>query len=155
MKRRLSSLQTPLLKVFFPVLWIGGWGVGTAAMFLTVDWNFEAPPRWLFLLMWVAGAAFIYWSCVRLKVVRVDGDSLYVSNYLKEISIPLSDVRDVTENVWVNIHPVTIHLRSPSAFGDKIRFMPKVRFALFSSHPVVGELKELARSKGADFSTVR
>ncbi|HEX8129309.1 MAG TPA: hypothetical protein VF527_09425 [Pyrinomonadaceae bacterium] len=154
MKRRLSSLQTILIKVVFPVLWIGVWGIGTLSMFLISDWNPDAPPRFLFLSIWVIGAAIIYWSSVRLKKVSVDENFLYVSNYLKEISIPLSDIDDVTENVWVNIHPVTIHLKSPSAFGDKIRFMPKVRFALFSSHPVVGELKELARSKGAGFNSV-
>jgi hypothetical protein len=77
------------------------------------------------------------------------GESTVAANYLKEISIPLSDVYDVTENFRVNIHPVTIHLKTPSAFGDKIRFMPQSRVLWFGSHPVVGELKELARSKGA------
>lgn len=39
-----------------------------------------------------------------------------------------------------------IHLKWPSEFGDKIVFMPKTRiFAMFSSHPVVKELKRLAR----------
>jgi len=65
-----------------------------------------------------------------------------------QIAIPLSEIYDVTENVCVNIHPVTIHLRSPSEFGDKIVFMPTTRFfAFFSPHPVVNELKELARSR--------
>ena len=71
---------------------------------------------------------------------------LYVSNYMKEITVPLTEIYDVTENIWINIHPVTIHLKSPSEFGDKIRFMPKTRFfAWFSSHPIVNELKELAK----------
>lgn len=110
----------------------------------------DADPvaKWFVLWVLVVGSAFIYWSCIRLKEVSVDDDFLYVSNYLKEISIPLSNIYDVTENVWINIHPVTIHLSSPSEFGDKIIFMPKTRFfALFSSHPVVKELKVLARSK--------
>jgi hypothetical protein len=60
----------------------------------------------------------------------------------------------VTENVWLNMHPVTIHLKAPAEFGDRIVFMPKGRsFAFFSSHPVVAELKELARSKSTPAGT--
>jgi hypothetical protein len=125
-------------------------------MFLGGSEGKDAPPKFVFLLFWIVGIAFIYWSCIRLKDVSVDDNFLYVSNYMKEISIPLSDIHDVTENIWVNIHPVTIHLKSPSEFGDKIIFMPKVRyFSFFSSHPVVGELKELARKKGMDSKFMR
>lgn len=115
-----------------------------------------APPKWIFLIAWVAGAGFIWWSCTRLKKVSVDDNFLYVSNYQKEIAIPLSDIDDVTENLWVNIHPVTIHLKSSSEFGEKIVFMPTARyFAFFSSHPVVSELRELARSKSVASGFVR
>lgn len=150
MRRRLSSLQTVLTKVVFPALWIPLFSVGALTMFRGGLNGADEPARWFFLLMWIAGSAFVYWNCIRLKEVSADDNFLYVSNYLREIAIPLSEIRDVTENVWINIHPVTIHLKSPSEFGDKIVFMPKVRFfAFFSSHPVVEELKELARAKGA------
>ncbi len=98
-------------------------------MFFGLFEGTDEPPKWAFLFAWAAGAAFIYWSCIRLKEVSVDENFLYVSNYMKEVSIPLSEIYDVTENVWLNIHPVTIHLKSPSEFGDKIIFMPKVRLA--------------------------
>ena len=72
-----------------------------------------------------------------------------MSNYRKEISVPLSEISDVTENRWVNMHPVTIHFRRDTAFGQRVMFMPAVRpFAFFSSHPVVAELKRLAGNKG-------
>jgi len=80
--------------------------------------------------------------------VSVDQDFLYISNFLEEISIPLSEIKDVAPNGGINIHTVTIHLYSPSEFGDKIVFIPRIRlFGFWSSHPVVAELKELARSK--------
>lgn len=148
MKRRLSSLQTFFMKIIFPALWIPVFGFGTIMMFLDEFEGADPPIKWIFLFAWVAGGAFICWSCIRLKEVSADNDYLYVSNYLKETRIPLSDIYDVTENMWLNIHPVTIHLKSPSEFGDKIVFMPKVRpFAFFSSHPVVTELKEWRRRK--------
>ena len=141
------------MKIIFPALWIPLWGFGTLMMFLGQFEGALESPKWVFLFAWLAGSAFIYWSCARLKKVSVDSDFLYVSNYLREISIPLSDIRDVTENVWLNIHPVTVHLKSPSDCGDKIIFMPKIRFSFFSSHPVVTELKDMAgaKSKGEGF----
>jgi hypothetical protein len=136
------------MKIVFPAIWIPVWGFGTLMMFRGGSEDADTNAKWIFLIGWASGCAFIYWSCIRLKEVSVDDNFLYVSNFIKEISIPLSEIYDVTENVWLNSHPVTIHLTSPSEFGDKIVFMPKTRFfAFFSSHPVVNELKELARSK--------
>lgn len=157
MKRRLSSLQTVLMKIVFPALWIPMWAVGTLTLFLGgLQGGDTAALKWVFLCGWVAGSAFIYWGCIRLKDVSVDDNYLYVSNFLKEISIPLSEIYDVTENVWLNTHPVTIHLKRPSEFGDKIIFMPTVRyFSFYGSHPVVAELKELARSKSVAAGFIR
>jgi hypothetical protein len=109
--------------------------------------NAADPKTWLpVFVMWIAGTAFIYWSCVRLKKVSIDDQFLYVSNYLQEIAIPFSDIGDVTENIWLNSNPVTIHFKLPTEFGEQIVFMPKFRWIpSLSSHPVVAKLKELAR----------
>jgi hypothetical protein len=149
MRRTLSSLQTVLVKPILPVIWIFVGSIQTIAMFLGPVPSRNAAPVW-FLLLFVAGGCGIIWESIRMKWVSVDSHYLYVSNYLKEISIPLSEICNVTENRWLNSHPVTIHLRSSSDFGDKIVFMPKVRFfGFYSSHPVVRELKGLASSRGA------
>lgn len=100
--------------------------------------------KWQFLAIWVVGSAFILWGCSRLKRVRVDESGLLVSNYLKEIRIPFDDILDVTENRWINIHPVTIHFRQSTPFGERVVFMPRVRLFAWTSHPVVGELRTLA-----------
>jgi hypothetical protein len=143
------------MKFIYPALWIL-WGSAFLSAFFDGSKGADAPIKWIILIMWVAGFAFICWSSVRLKKVSVDDDFLYVSNFIKEISIPLSDIYDVTENVWVSIHPVTIHLKSQSEFGDKIVFMPTTRFfPFFSSHPVVSELKDLARSKNMAAEFIR
>ena len=115
-------------------------------MFVLTDEGLESPSAWILLLVWIAGSAFLLWDSFRLKAVSVDENLLYVSNYLKEIAIPLSHIYDVTENIWLNTHPVSIYLKSPSEFGGRIVFMPKTRFLFFSSHPVVKELKQLAKS---------
>ena len=134
------------MKIVMPALWVPMFGTGALTMLIgNIEHGENGPPKLLFLFAWIAGAIFVYWSCVRLKAVSVDEHYLYVSNYLKEIVIPLSEIEDVTENKWINIHPVTVHLKSGSEFGQRIMFMPTVRFFGFGSHPVVNELKELAR----------
>ncbi len=83
--------------------------------------------KWAFLAVLIVGSLSIWWSSVRLKRVRVDGKTLYVSNFRKEIAVPLGIVERVSENRWINIHPMTLYLRGPTDFGDKIVFMPKTR----------------------------
>jgi len=149
--RELSSLQTFLMKFVFPPLWISGFGAGTIAMWLVADGHVRAgpsapEPKVMFLFVWIVGSALLLWMCAGLKRVRLDRGKLFVSNYLREIAVPLSEIDDVTEFRWVNIHPVTIHLRHATEFGERIMFMPKSRmFALWSSHPVVEELLQEAR----------
>ncbi len=83
-----------------------------------------------------------------LKRVRVGGGQLYVSNFRKEIVVPLTFIEIVTENRWINVHPVTIHFRGDTEFGRKISFMPKTRVMFFwSSHPVVGELRRMVAAR--------
>jgi hypothetical protein len=104
-------------------------------------------PRLEFLVAWIVGTLLILLSTARLKRVRIDSRNIYVSNYLREVVVPIANVCDVTENRWLNWHPVTVHFRDSTGFGPSIVFMPRIRwFSLWSSHPVVAELRELSRS---------
>jgi hypothetical protein len=90
----------------------------------------------------VVGSAFIYWTAIRLKRVAMDDKGLYVSNYRQEIFVPFRDVGEVTENRWIDIHPVTIRFQRDTDFGNSIVFMPKARwFSSFANHPVVPEIR--------------
>ena len=147
--RTLSSAQTFVMKVIFPPLWIGGFALGTASLFLSAGFWHDpsgAPPdpevKWVFLFATIAGTWFIWWSCIRLKNVRMDDKALYISNYSTEIAVPLANVGQVSENRWVNIHPITIEFHADTEFGSRVVFMPKVRwFGFWSSHPVVQEIR--------------
>ncbi len=145
--RTLSSAQTFVMKYIFPTMWISGFGIGTLGLFLGAYHGHNDPSpdtKWQFLAAWIAGTSFILWGCARLKRVRVDESGLLVSNYLKETRIPFDDIREVSENRWINIHPVTIHFRRSTPFGERVVFMPRVRLFSWRSHPVVGELRTLA-----------
>ena len=148
--KTLSSSQTFIMKIIFPVVWISAFGLGTLAIWgetTQMKGGGSPPPemKWQFLGAWIAGTAFILWGCAGLKRVRTDSENLYISNYRREISVPMTMISDVTENRWINIHPVTVHFRTAIEFGQSITFMPTTRmFGFFSSHPVVPELKQLA-----------
>jgi hypothetical protein len=153
MIRYVSSVQTFWMKFLLPAGWILVFGLGTLGLWLGImhGRNNELPPeemKWLFLFIWVAGTSALLWMAATLKRVRLDSKCLYVSNYLRETSIPLSNVKDVTENRWANYHPVTIHFFDATEFGEKITFMPKLRyFGFWRSHPIVDELKQLAGAR--------
>lgn len=148
MIRPISSLMTFFYKFIFSSLWIAGFGMGTVSLWLGKmrDKFGNQPPandQWLFLVMWITGSLFIYWGCVRLKRVRLDDKTLYISNYLEEIRVPLENVASVSENRWINIHPVTFTFKNETRFGSSVVFMPRVRlFSFFSSHPIVSEIRE-------------
>jgi len=158
MRRTISSAQTFFLKVVFPVFWVGAF-VGTTVLMLAGFPGFRdsagqpasAGTKWAMSLASVIGTAAIYWFCVRLKRVELDHNALYVSNFLKEVAVPLRDVEGISENRWVNTHPVTVRFRRDTGFGTSIVFMPTVRFfALGAPHPIVAELREaVRRARGA------
>ena len=147
--RTLSSAQTFVMKFVFPVVWIAGFAIATLTLFLSPSsWRDtdggppDAQVKWFFLFATLVGTAFIWWACVRLKRVRMDARALYISNFSTEIVVPLANVAEVTENRWVNSHPVTIRFHSYTEFGSQVTFMPKIRwFAFWSSHPVVEEIR--------------
>jgi hypothetical protein len=127
-------------KVVFPLVWISA----TPLFFLAAVHRVPAQTDVMFLAGWIAGAIFIVWTCAGLKRVRIDSRLLHVSNYLREIAIPFDDIVDVTQNRWINIRPVTIHLRNATEFGSEITFMPRHDMLFWKMSPVVAELKALA-----------
>jgi hypothetical protein len=145
MRRQLSARLTILAKIIMPGLWIFVWSLTTLMMFIGLDERTQSPG-FLFFGVGFASIVILYFTVMKYMKVAIDDRFLYVSNYLKEVSIPLSNIQDVTEIIWLRGHPVTIHLKTPSEFGSKITFMPMSQgFKFFQPHPVVGELKELAK----------
>ena len=152
--RTLSSAWTFFYKFIFPTVWIGGFAVVTLLMFTAAD-SFEGggdvrEVRSYFLIATVLGGAAIYWSCMRLKKVTLDGGALLISNFRKQIAIPLRDVERVTGSILINPELIWLHFRRPTEYGTKIVFMGKWRFSFgFTRHPLVKELGELIEQASA------
>ena len=152
MRQVLSSKQTFVMKYLFPGFWLAGFTAATISLFSDVSTGAptQAPPppemKWLFLAVTVLGGAFLYWTCMRLKRVEMDHDVLYVSNYRREVRVPLRDIAEVSENRWINIRPVTIEFRRDTDFGHRVVFIPQQRlWAFWRPHPVVAELQGAVR----------
>ena len=149
MLRRLSSLATIYCK-FLLVVVLEATAFAGLVYFARVVLgytNFE-PAFFAFmaLIAFVAIAGFI--TFFQLKRVRVDENYLYISNYKKEITIPVSEIANVIQNGGLKLRSVTIRLRSPSEFGRNIVFLPRLNTLVFlSPHPVVEELFQMSCSK--------
>jgi hypothetical protein len=150
-RRTLSSMQTFPVKWLLPALWIAGFGWGTLCLWFDNPVP-HAPPslRWVFLLAWLVGTAYLGWISMRLKRVQADEEAIYVSNYLSEVRIPLEDIDRITEFVWIDPATITIHLLHSSAFGLRVIFIPKFRWTIFGARTVAAELRELHSRRNAN-----
>jgi len=156
MKRLLSSRMTFVTKVVFPILWSGGFGLATLYLFThSVDATGKPIPvwmKWQFLIMWVVFSLLLLWLCGPLKRVLRDETSLYISNYLTEVAVPLSHIARVRENRWCHVggkQPIIVDFQAPTVLGQRIIFIPTGK-APFSwpwkpkPHPVAAELQAIA-----------
>lgn len=120
MPRRISSLATFFYKFILPVIFVVSL-INLVFYSFRPTAEFDAPSRkiafgaFLFLV-------FTLWMYYRIKKVSIDKNNLYVSNYRKEITIPLSEITEVREFFWSEPRNVIIHIRNRTEFGDKIRF---------------------------------
>jgi hypothetical protein len=147
-QRTISSAYTLWMKFVFPIFWIVGFGFGTFIVWFETarGRNGEPPPeviKYIFALIWITGTSFILWLAIRLKGVRTDATNLYVSKGFRQITVPLEEISKVKTGGSTLIQlPSTSRMRP--ACGTNIMFMPTRRFALWSAHPIVAELKQLA-----------
>ena len=95
----------------------------------------RAIGGYLFLFI---GSVLFYKTLGGLKRVDVDTRYLYVSNYLREIKIPLSDVEYVSNPQRAALYQsIKILLRLPSEFGDVLVFTAP----MLMGHEIVEELR--------------
>ncbi|MEP6571741.1 MAG: hypothetical protein ABJD11_03565 [Gemmatimonadota bacterium] len=163
MEESLSSSGTFLMKFLFPVVWLGGFGLGTLGLWTGtphVRWEGQdtAPPwaKWIFLAGLFLGAWLIGRIAVPLKRVILSGDKLLISNYFSEVSVPLTSVLRVglSRNESVNNTPLAfVELKEPCAFGSIVQFIPRSPEDLETLsrriRPVDGHALDSARQVGS------
>jgi|SRR5919107_3744981 hypothetical protein len=99
---------------------------------------------YLFAIVWCTAALVVCWYGLRLKHIRIEGHTLYVSNYFKEIALPLTCIIGVKERVIApNIRPVFIYLCEPSPFGQVIMFEPPPTYISLRHSAAYGRLRKI------------
>jgi hypothetical protein len=130
MKTRLSTILTLFWRVFV-IAWIALYVLGT----LYAGDNWFEPSEFpgsigrglsFYLIVGMFTCLFNYLMAGSLKKIYVAGNTLLVSNFLKTIEIPLSQVRFVNGPDLTSLRRITLVLRDPSEFGEEIVFAPKM-----------------------------
>ena len=146
-RKLLSSRLTFLYKFVFPVI-VVVWVIWFGALFLYSESSGlqDFPIQFLAIGFVVAAINIVWmgWLALKSNRVEVDGENFYVSNFGKKIIIPRADLFEATEMRWVKPYWITLHLRRPSEFGDKVIFIPPWRMGAFwTANPLVDELNAM------------
>jgi hypothetical protein len=142
--RRISSRMTFWYKRVFPIFWFG-----FLLLFVVVPWTVgRGPAQALPTMFFIMPALFGILGYVIMKKlvfdlvdeVLDDGDALVVRNRDLEERIALSNIVNVSYSQFVNPPRVTLLLRNPSLFGERVSFCAPTRFNPFSSSPMIDDL---------------
>jgi hypothetical protein len=144
-QRELSSRSTRTYRilpyVFAPVFGLMFWDVATRT-------GHSAGDRLGFLILYLSFLFVIFYARRPMRVI-LEGENLLISDLRKEIKVPLSSVSEVRQGWFEKGSPITLTLRAPTIFGDKIKFFPEERWfcAPWKPHPITAELRELIKSR--------
>ena len=131
-------------KRVFPIFWFG-----FLVLFMVVPWTLDrGPAQALPTMVFVVPALLGLYGIFLMKKlvfdlvdeVFDDGDALVVRNRDMEERIALSNVVNVSYSQFVNPPRVTLLLRDPGLFGERVSFCAPTRFNPFSSSPMIDDL---------------
>jgi hypothetical protein len=136
--------MTFFYKKVFPVFWFGFltlFMIGPTA----VAWSSGRAPQPMFfimpIIMMVVGYAIMKKMVFNLVDQVFDvGDALLVKNGAQQEQIPLGDITNISYAQMMNPPQVTLSLRQPTSFGDKVTFCAPTRLIPFATSPVIDDL---------------
>ena len=141
---QISSRMTFFYKRVFPIFWFGFltlFMIGPTA----VAWSSGQAPQPMFfimpIIMMVVGYAIMKKMVFNLVDQVFDvGDALLVKNGSQQEQIPLADITNISYVQMMNPPQVTLSLRQPTSFGDKVTFCAPTRLIPFATSPVIDDL---------------
>lgn len=145
MKSKISSLWTFFAKFIFPLPFfvfallqiISVWSAKNSTTNGTT-W----PP--LLVYLWLGFPLGVVVSFGNVKRIYMDKQNLYISNYLKEIVVPIRNVQSVEEYPGPRLRPAKIRFREATAFGMQVAFIPRDSHPPWRRSVVVSELRKMA-----------
>ena len=144
--QRISSRMTFFYKRVFPIIWFG-----FLALFMGIPFakslfggSVSGPSIEAFIvpvIMMVVG----YLTMKKFVFDLVDevldaGDALVIRNGHLEERVALSEIMNVSYSPFMNPPRVTLSLRNPSMFGDRVSFCAPVSLLPRSTSPIIDEL---------------
>jgi hypothetical protein len=142
--RRISSAWTFYYKRVFPAVWFGFILLFMGISLFATRYSSEFP-----LIPFLIGPiVLIVFGFVLMKMFVFDlvdevweeGNTLLVKNRGQEQRIELADIKNVNYTVLTSPPRVTLSLRRPTVFGDRIVFCAPVRFIPFATSPIIDGL---------------
>lgn len=106
--------MTPVTKFALP----GGFLVVSPTWILLGQ---DAPFGYWPAVFWTAACAFLVWWTLPIKKVVLRGTEFVVSNYLRDISVPVSTLVRINEDRENRTPNIAMYFDPPTAFGPKIR----------------------------------
>jgi hypothetical protein len=115
--RILSSALTPVSKFVAPGLFVV---LPLSSVLSTPTQSFA----WIFAIVWFGiGAVVLWWWALPIKKVSLMGNHLRISNYWREIDVPVSQIAKIRGSRWNRAPNVTLSFDPPTPFGRKIRIV--------------------------------
>ena len=140
----MSSRMTFFYKRVFPIIWFGFLAV---FFLIALVQGLAADPisNLPFLIVPVVMAIVGYQLMKKMAFNLVDevfdlGDALLVRSGGQEERIALADIKNVNFFPYMSPPQVTLSLRRPSVFGDKIVFCAPARIMPLSPNPMIEKL---------------
>jgi hypothetical protein len=131
-KRVVPAVMVGLLLVFGLIGAVGGWS------------GPKSPPPLFFVIAGLGLAmGFVYFRKFVSNLVDEvwdAGDALIVRNKGEEDRIRLSDIINVSYSPVGNPPRVTLSLRTPSRFGERVSFAAPVSVIPFTESPLIAQL---------------
>jgi len=150
--RRLSSSLTFFWKVVLPLVWFSSIiAIGASVFFVTPG----KPPdpelellKLTFLAISLPGVPIYLWFAAGLKRVQREDTDLLVSNYWRELRVPVAEIKQVYQSWGVMSWRVVIEMRAPTELGEAFVFVPRFRERIGRAprggrHPVVEEIRAM------------
>jgi len=140
----ISSRMTFFYKRVFPIFWFGFLTLFMLAP-AVIGWRSGEASQPMLFIVPVFMMGFGYFIMKRLVFSLVDevfdlGDVLLVKNGTCKERIPLAGITNVGYAQMANPPRVTLSLRQPSNFGERVTFCAPTRLVPFSPSPVVEDL---------------
>lgn len=121
-KYQISKEYTFFFKVVLPGIFLSGVSLGFYLLFRNEAYNALGA----LVMVALGGGALVYYGFIRLKSVSIDKNHFYISNYLKTIQVPISDLIEVNDRSFPGSYkPITLHFIGDYPFGNSIVFLPE------------------------------